>query len=95
MKEGEKVIRNWRMQLGKPFGIHLWFDPSVESVRLLAVPSNFICVSDAESEKEVDNQGQLDYTGRSSSVSGQAGSAESEEPESNKDGVTPSPDVPF
>jgi len=71
-----KIIRNWRMQIARPFGLHLWFDPSVESVELLSVPSDFICISDAQSEKEVDKPEQISYLGKCSSESGQAGGAE-------------------
>jgi len=30
----ELVIRNWRVSEGIPSGVHVWFDPSCESVRL-------------------------------------------------------------
>ncbi len=96
MKKDEKVIRTWRMQIAKPFGVHLWFDPAVESVRLLSVPTDFICISDEKSQKEVDKPEQLSYLGKSSSVSGQAGSVESADQEKNSPGVEESaPGVPF
>ena len=76
MKDKEKVIRTWRMQIARPFGVHLWFDPTVESVRLLSVPTDFICISNTKEQKEVDKPEQISYLGKCSSVSGQAGGAE-------------------
>ena len=70
------TIRNWRMQLAKPFGVHLWFDPSVESVQLLSVPTGFICISDTKDSKKVDKPEQKAIMGLYGSVSGQAGGAE-------------------
>ncbi len=77
MKEHEKVIRTWRMQVAKPFGVHLWFDPTVESVQLLSVPTNFLCVSETSEKKFVDKPEQMSYLGKGSSVSGQADSVDS------------------
>ena len=76
MKDKTVVIRNWRMQIARPFGVHLWFDPSVESVQLLSVPTDFICISDTKDQKKVDKPEQLSYLGKGSSVSGQAGGAD-------------------
>jgi len=97
MSEDEKVIRTWRMQLARPFGVHLWFDPSVESVRLLSVPTDFICISDAKDKKKVDKPEQISYLGKSSSVSGQAGGAEGGDQDKPKlDGIPDrDPVVPF
>jgi hypothetical protein len=33
----EKIIRQWRIASGVPIGLHVWFDPDVERVRLFAV----------------------------------------------------------
>ncbi len=33
-----KVLRQWRIRAGVPFGVHLWFDPRVEHVVLLEGP---------------------------------------------------------
>jgi len=30
-----KAIRSWRVQRAEPFGFHLWFDPTQESVALV------------------------------------------------------------
>ncbi len=76
MKGDEKIIRTWRVQLARPFGVHLWFDPSVESVRLLSVPTDFICISDTKGPIEVDKPEQKAIMGLYGSVSGQAGGAE-------------------
>ena len=81
MQDNEKVIRTWRMQMAKPFGVHLWFDPSVESVRLLSEPVEFICISEEEKEK-VDKPVQMSILGEQGSVSGQAGGAEGEDQDS-------------
>ena len=40
MSVAEKVIRQWRIQKGVPIGVHLWFDPDTECVRLFAVRGN-------------------------------------------------------
>ena len=37
--ENEIIIRAWRVTQGISFGAHIWFDPDVESVILLRVPS--------------------------------------------------------
>ena len=75
MKNQEKIIRNWRMQVAAPFGVHLWFDPSVESVVLLDEPTGFL---EVEEEKKicVDKPVIQAILGKYSSVSGQAGGAE-------------------
>ncbi len=39
MADHEKIICNWRVTRGIPSGLHLWFDPEVESVRLYRVPT--------------------------------------------------------
>ncbi len=36
----EVMICNWRVTRGIPSGLHIWFDPSVESVRLFRVPTS-------------------------------------------------------
>ena len=96
MKGDEKIIRIWRMQLAKPFGVHLWFDPSVESVRLLSEPTDFVCISERDTKK-VDKPVQLSILGESSSVSGQAGGAEGDDQDNSKlDGIPDrDPVVPF
>ncbi len=33
----EKMICNWRITRGVPSGLHVWFDPNVESVKLYRV----------------------------------------------------------
>ncbi len=38
MKGIVKIIRQWRIRAGLPFGIHLWFDPRVEHVDLVEGP---------------------------------------------------------
>jgi len=63
------------MQIAKPFGVHLWFDPSVESVVLLDVPTDFLEIEEKE-KIFVDKPEQLSILGKYSSVSGQAGGAE-------------------
>ncbi len=35
----EKIICNWRVTKGIPSGVHVWFDPNTESVRLYRVPT--------------------------------------------------------
>ncbi len=67
--------------MARPFGVHLWFDPSVESVILLSEPVDFLCVSETPEKKKVDKPAQMSILGESSSVSGQAGSAECEHQE--------------
>ena len=39
MDSREKLICNWRITTGVPSGLHLWFDPMCESVRLYRVPT--------------------------------------------------------
>ena len=39
MDDLEVVISMWRMSRGIPSGAHIWFDPTVESVRLFRVPT--------------------------------------------------------
>jgi len=75
MKDSGKIIRAWRVQPAKPFGVHLWFDPSTESVILLNEPVAFLEISEEE-KKVVDKRVQLSILGKCSSVSGQAGGAE-------------------
>ncbi len=36
----EMIIRNWRITRGVPGGMHMWFDPSCEVVRLHRIPSS-------------------------------------------------------
>ena len=36
----EKMICNWRVSRGVPSGMHVWFDPTCESVRLFRVPTS-------------------------------------------------------
>ena len=36
----EKMICRWRVTRGVPSGVHVWFDPNVESVRLYRVPTS-------------------------------------------------------
>ncbi len=79
MKGDVKVIRSWRMQLALPFGVHLWFDPTVENVQLLDGPVTDLCVPEEPLEKAVDGEVSIEYTGKYSSVSGPAGSAEVEQ----------------
>jgi len=38
-RELEKLICNWRVTRGVPSGMHIWFDPNVESVKLFRVPT--------------------------------------------------------
>jgi len=73
--ENEKVIRTWRMQVAKPFGVHLWFDPSVESVLLIDEPVEFLEIEETE-KIYVDKPAQQGILGEYASVSGQAGGAE-------------------
>ncbi len=75
MKEHEKVIRSWRMQPAKPFGVHMWFDPTVESVVLLTEPTDFLEIIKKE-VIDVDRPVQMSYLNKGSSVSGQAGGAD-------------------
>ncbi len=75
MKKHEKVIRRWRMQPARPFGVHLWFDPSEESVVLLDEPTGFLEIRE-ENNFVVDKPAQMSYLGKGSSVSGQAGSTD-------------------
>ena len=39
MNAVEKMICNWRVTSGVPSGLHVWFDPNCESVRLFRVPT--------------------------------------------------------
>jgi len=73
--DNDKVVRSWRMQAAKPFGVHLWFDPSVESVVLLDEPTEFLEFEEVE-KICVDRPAQQGILGEYSSVSGQAGGAE-------------------
>ena len=36
----EKMICTWRVTRGIPSGLHIWFDPEVESVRLYRIPTS-------------------------------------------------------
>ncbi len=90
-----KKISNWRIQLGSPFGVHLWFDPSVESVILLSEPTGFIYLSEEKSEKHVDKPAQRDYLKGNVSVSGQAGGAERPAKIDGQGGSELDPTVPF
>ena len=63
--------------MATPFGVHLWFDPSVESVVLLSEPVNFLCVSEDGNKKKVDTPAQMSILGEYTSESGQADGADS------------------
>ncbi len=39
MDSAEMMICNWRVTRGIPSGLHIWFDPAVESVCLYRVPT--------------------------------------------------------
>jgi len=32
-----KLIRQWRVSQGEPFGLHVWFDPKTEVLRLYEI----------------------------------------------------------
>ncbi len=85
MIDNEKIIRTWRMQIASPFGVHLWFDPSVESVVLLDEPTGFINILDTD-KKKVDIPARQGILGKYSSVSGQAGGAEGGDQDNLKSG---------
>ena len=73
----ELAIRNWRMSVGIPHGVHLWFDPSVESVRLFrSSPADSALLKAEESVRDAvaegEDSGYLDRVG-SVSAYGQAG----------------------
>jgi len=63
----ELVVRNWRITRGIPGGCHLWFDPSVEAVRLYRIPP-----SDSDevgAGSAVDEGGESGYLDKVASVS--------------------------
>ncbi len=39
MGRAPKALRNWRIQPASPFGLHVWFDPDVEKVKIYDLTS--------------------------------------------------------
>jgi len=66
--EIELTLRTWRMTRGIPKGTHVWFDPSVEYVKLFRLPPR-----DGEeavdSLEGVDSRGEIGYLDKVVSVS--------------------------
>ena len=70
MLASEKVIRQWRIVKGEPFGLMLWFDPSCEAVRLFeTLPPRDSEGVDVPAEG-VDGGGEVEYLDKIVSVSG-------------------------
>ena len=68
--ENEISVLNWRMGRGIPSGVHIWFDPSCESVRLFRVPSSVQVRALQEELEEVAGRGEPGYLDKVDSVSG-------------------------
>jgi len=68
----ELTIREWRITRGVPFGTHLWFDPSRETVRLYELlPGDGEVAPDAS--EGVDIGERVRYLDKVGSVSGNDG----------------------
>ena len=79
MKAIAKKVNGWRVFRARPYGWLTWHDPYVETVVVLNVPSSeFYAMPKGEIEIVLDKLGTLSYHTTDGSVSGQAGSAESE-----------------
>jgi len=91
-----RVIRCWRVRPGSPFGLHVWFDPSVEHLELLEGPAiDFPNGLDAESIKvEVLDQIMLPWKGDSVSGRGKR-EALREEARQNRRIPEGDPEIPF
>jgi len=64
------VIRNWRITRGIPSGLHVWFDPSCESVSLHRIPLHDQRRSlEGLAPKGVDMVGDAGYLDKVASVS--------------------------
>jgi len=68
VSQNEISVLSWRVTRGIPSGVHIWFDPERESVRLFRVPtSEQRCLGNhlhdglagEEEEVEVDNFGSV------------------------------------
>jgi len=94
MDKDERLILHWRVQRAVPFGLHVWFDPSVETLRLYHIPCDDELEPPVLSEK-VDKQGMLWYPVRYGSVSAFENEDEpvtktlESEPDPNGDGSLP------
>ena len=40
MDADEMPVRSWRITRGIPRGVHVWIDPSIESIRLFRAPTS-------------------------------------------------------
>ncbi len=92
-----KVIRSWRVQPGRPYGVHIWYDPAVERVHLLEGPEVGFPVGVSETTEEVDSDPDQLALWDSASVSG-GGKREAcvEENEPDLVGQVPDlTDIPF
>ncbi len=57
MMVDEITVLSWRMTRGVPGGVHIWFDPTRESVRLFRVPTSEQRSSGEALHVGVDSQG--------------------------------------
>ncbi len=70
MKGKRLMIRMWRIARGEPYGLHMWFDPSCEYVRLYRLPLSDSSVAPQDGLRgSVDSQGEIGYLDRVVSVS--------------------------
>jgi len=65
----EIVVRTWRVTRGIPGGVHVWFDPAVESVRLFRTPTSEQRSLAAQVRASVDGGDPEDYLDKVGSVS--------------------------
>jgi len=65
MTDEDKVIRCWRIRAAQPCGVHLWFDPRVEHVRLLEGPVHdmALVLGDQMVKVDTDPQRMLPWNG--------------------------------
>ena len=65
-----KSILNWRVWSVEPSGLVVWFDPSMEFLRLYSLPEQrSVAQSHAELEPGLDREGVTDYLDKVGSVS--------------------------
>ncbi len=69
-------IRNWRVQAAEPHGVHVWFDPREERVRLYRLPPSVGDVAAALFDDRVDNGREIRYLDSVVSVSALEAEAE-------------------
>jgi len=94
-QELEKLICNWRVTKGVPSGLHIWFDPNVESVRLYRVPTrDQRSVGDPDATLDAGvGPAYLDKVGSVSAAEDEASTALSNEVHDSDLGLDP--DLPF